>query len=264
MNKVQLDKMIDYIENHLTEPINYNKLAQIVGLPPYILQRIFQFLTNMSINEYVKKRRLSKAYEELKEGKFSITAIALAYGYASNSSFCRTFKKYFASLPKEVKKHNERIAFPKPIFSENLLINYFFRYRIENINTLHLYGKKLEISEEYYSSQIYEFYNELKKQGFLKAFKKKTWYGITLIENEKEYYFVGSTQFFPKLEQLKIQKSKYLLLDNIRNNQNDIVNAEIKMHKSFIPSTNVKPKKNNIYEIEIYEQDKCRIGVPIL
>lgn len=87
MNKVQLDKMIDYIENHLTEPINYNKLAQIVGLPPYILQRIFQFLTNMSINEYVKKRRLSKAYEELKEGKFSITAIALAYGYASNSSF---------------------------------------------------------------------------------------------------------------------------------------------------------------------------------
>ena len=75
---------------------------------------------------------------------------------------------------------------------------------------------------------------------------------------------MGSTQFFPKLEQLKIQKSKYLLLDNIRNNQNDIVNAEIKMHKSFIPSTNVKPKKNNIYEIEIYEQDKCRIGVPIL
>ena len=61
MNFEYLNQMIKYIEEHLTENIEYKELAKIVGISEYNLQRIFVFLTNMSISEYIRKRRLSRA-----------------------------------------------------------------------------------------------------------------------------------------------------------------------------------------------------------
>ena len=49
MNFEYLNQMVKYIEENLTENIEYKKLAQIVGVSEYNLQRIFMFLTNMSL-----------------------------------------------------------------------------------------------------------------------------------------------------------------------------------------------------------------------
>lgn len=65
MNFEYLNQMIKYIEENLTENIEYKKLAQIVGVSVYNLQRIFMFLTNISLSEYIRKRRLSKVFEEV-------------------------------------------------------------------------------------------------------------------------------------------------------------------------------------------------------
>lgn len=263
MNKLLLDEMITYIENHLTEPINYKMLSLIVGLPPYILQRVFHFITNMTIKDYIRKRRLSKAYEDLLKGDYTITEIALTYGYSSNSSFCRAFKKHFDCLPKEIKRKNEGSAFPKILFNKNIIDENFFRYKIKKVESLILYGKRIEINEDYYASQIYQFYNDLEAEGFLKALKENIWYGATLIENGKEYYFVGSTKFFSALEKIEIKESKYLMIDNVSDKQNDIVNTEIKLHSSYLPSTNYIPYSSNLYELEIYKHGNCTIAIPI-
>lgn len=263
MNTLLLDEMLNYIECHLTDPINYKELSKIVGLPPYILQRIFHFITDMSISDYVRKRKLSKAYEELLRGKDSITEIALKYGYSSNSSFCRTFKKYFNCLPKETKNKKEIIAFPKLSFKENIIDSNSFQYQIKEIESLILFGKKIEINDDYYASQIYQFYNNLEAEGFLKTLKENIWYGATIIENGKEYYFVGSPRFFPTLEKIEIKESKYLIIDNISEKQNDIINTEIKVHNSYLPSTNYTLCSSNLYELEIYKQENCKIAIPI-
>lgn len=262
MNTLLLDEMINYIENHLIEPINYKKLSLITGLPPYILQRTFHFITNMSIKDYIRKRRLSKAYEDLLKGD-SVTEVAFKYGYFSSSSFCRAFKKYFDCLPKEIKKKNEGRAFPKLLFHKNIIDENFFQYKIEKKAPLTLYGKKIEITEDYYASQIYQFYNNLVTEGLLRTFKENIWYGATIIENGKEYYFVGSTKFLSTLEKIEIPESKYLVIDNILVEQNDIVNAEIKMHDSYLPSTNYVHYSSNLYELEIYKHDTCTIAIPI-
>lgn len=262
MNTLLLDEMINYIENHLVEPINYKKLSLIVGLPPYILQRVFHFITNMSIKDYVRKRRLSKAYEDLLKGD-SVTKVALTYGYYSNSSFCRAFKKHFDCLPKDIKGKNEGKAFPKIFFNKNLIDEKFFQYRIEKSESLILYGKKVEINDDYYASQIYQFYSDLETEGLLKTLKENIWYGATIIENGKEYYFVGSTKFSFTLEKIEIHESKYLMIDNILEEQNDIVNTEIKMHSSYLPSINYEHYSSNLYELEIYKHGECTIAIPI-
>ena len=56
MNFEYLNQMVKYIEENLTENIEYKKLAQIVGVSEYNLQRIFVFLTNISLAEYIRKR----------------------------------------------------------------------------------------------------------------------------------------------------------------------------------------------------------------
>ena len=77
MNFDYLNSMIKYIENNLTENIDYKKLAQIVGVSEYSLQRIFIFLTNISLSEYIRKRRLSRAFEELKTTNIKIIDLAI-------------------------------------------------------------------------------------------------------------------------------------------------------------------------------------------
>ena len=49
MNYENLNKVIEYIELNLLYDIEYKELAKIVGLSEYSLQRIFVFLTDMSL-----------------------------------------------------------------------------------------------------------------------------------------------------------------------------------------------------------------------
>lgn len=57
----QLNEMIDYIEENLENEIKYEKLAKILGVNEYTMKSIFSVICNMSIAEYVRKRRLSNA-----------------------------------------------------------------------------------------------------------------------------------------------------------------------------------------------------------
>lgn len=91
-NRIKFEELIKYIETHLTEKIDYNELAKILSVSEQSMQRIFIFITNMSLSEYIRKRRLSKAYEELKSSDIKIMDLAIKYQYESETSFTRSFK----------------------------------------------------------------------------------------------------------------------------------------------------------------------------
>lgn len=55
MNYENLNKVIEYIELNLLYDIEYKELAKIVGLSEYSLQRIFVFLTDMSLADILEK-----------------------------------------------------------------------------------------------------------------------------------------------------------------------------------------------------------------
>ena len=55
INYKNLNKMVEYIEENLTNEININELAKIVGISVNSLQRIFTFMTGITITEYIKK-----------------------------------------------------------------------------------------------------------------------------------------------------------------------------------------------------------------
>ena len=60
-----IEQSLTFIEEHLTEEIYTEELANIAGLSPFYFQRLFKRLVNKPVQEYVKLRRLAKVIEDV-------------------------------------------------------------------------------------------------------------------------------------------------------------------------------------------------------
>ena len=101
----QIQQTIEYIENHLDEEINIEKLAEIASLSPFYFQRLFSRLVKKPVAEYVKLRRMAKATAALLQKDKRILDIALDLGFTSHEHFTRSFKDTFGMTPDEYRKN---------------------------------------------------------------------------------------------------------------------------------------------------------------
>lgn len=97
-------RVIDYIEDHLTEDFSVQDLAQIVCCDTYQFGRIFAYVMGITLTEYVRNRRLSMAALELKKPHAKVIDVALMYGYESPEAFSRAFKALHGISPSLVNK----------------------------------------------------------------------------------------------------------------------------------------------------------------
>ena len=88
-----IQRAIDYIESHLDEEIDCEKIAAESFSSYYHFQRIFSLLCGYTLGEYMRLRRLSVAGTELASGKQKVIDIAFKYGYDSPDSFAKAFQK---------------------------------------------------------------------------------------------------------------------------------------------------------------------------
>jgi AraC family transcriptional regulator len=93
-----LQEMLQYIDIHIKEEMNVEKLAEKAGFSPYYFCRIFQNGVGSSIMEYVRNRRLAYAASELNSGH-KILKIAVDYGFETHSGFSKAFRRYFGCPP---------------------------------------------------------------------------------------------------------------------------------------------------------------------
>ena len=104
-----LNMLIDTIEENLESVIDYNELAKVIGTSSYAMQRIFVFLTGITLTEYIRKRRLTKAAEDLIKTDNKIIDIAIKYKYDSPISFSNAFKKFHGQSPANFRKANKKL-----------------------------------------------------------------------------------------------------------------------------------------------------------
>ena len=101
----QIQQTIEFIENHLGEEVNIEKLAKMASLSPFYYQRLFSRLIKKPVAEYVKLRRMAKATEILLQKDKRILDIALDLGFSSHEHFSRTFKDTFGMTPDDYRKN---------------------------------------------------------------------------------------------------------------------------------------------------------------
>ncbi len=104
-----IQNAINYIEEHLTEEINYDKVAEEAACSSFYFQRIFGVLCDISLGEYIRNRRLTLAGNELNATDIKVIDIALKYGYESPESFTRAFSKFHGITPSEAKKNGSKL-----------------------------------------------------------------------------------------------------------------------------------------------------------
>lgn len=107
-----LNQAMDYIEEHLTEEVSFDELAEKTGISVYHFKRTFSFIAGMSLAEYIKKRRLAEANLALLAGE-KVTDVAFKYGYQSIEGFSRAFRDWSGQAPSEVMKTQIQKTFPK-------------------------------------------------------------------------------------------------------------------------------------------------------
>lgn len=96
---------IDYIEeNILDDELSMTSASKRAGFSEYHFHRIFSSLVGESIADYIRARRLSQAALELKQSDESILALSLKYGFDSQETFTRAFKRLFGLTPGAFRK----------------------------------------------------------------------------------------------------------------------------------------------------------------
>ena len=99
----RLNLVIDYIEESIAEEIDYEKAADIACCPKNQFQRFFSFLTDITLSEYIRRRRLTLSAFELQQNRLKVIDIAQKYGYDSHASFTRAFKDYHGISPTQAR-----------------------------------------------------------------------------------------------------------------------------------------------------------------
>ena len=105
-----MDKVLQYIEEHLEEPLNIKQLADMSGYSEFHFIRKFKAYTKKNVMEYVRRRRLIKACEDILAG-MRIIDVALKYEWSSHSAFSKSFNIEFGFPPSLLRTMQAEIDF---------------------------------------------------------------------------------------------------------------------------------------------------------
>ena len=137
----RMNNAIAYIEEHLCDSIDWEEIAKITGQSPGNFQRAFSIVTNISVFEYIRRRRLTLAAFALQNGDTKVLDIALQYGYESPEAFARAFRELHGMTPSQARQQGLPLkAFPRITFLLSVKGDTAMGYRIENKGAFSVYG----------------------------------------------------------------------------------------------------------------------------
>lgn len=137
----KMNAALDYIEDHLLEEIDYAMIAQKACCSSYNFQRMFSFITDVSLAEYIRRRRLTQAALELQNSNAKVIDVALKYRYDSPVSFSRAFVNLHGITPNEAKQLGVELkAYPRISFQISMKGEKEMNYRIETKEAFDVFG----------------------------------------------------------------------------------------------------------------------------
>lgn len=145
----RFNQAINYIEEHLTEEIDYQQLGQIACCSAYHFQRMFGYMAGVSLSEYIRRRKMSRAAVDLQGGREKIIDVALKYGYSSPTAFNRAFQSVHGVAPSAVKGEGVPVrSFPPLRFQIIIKGVEEMNYRIEKKEAFRIVGLAWPLEKE--------------------------------------------------------------------------------------------------------------------
>ena len=127
-----IQRAVEYVEVHITEPVDFEEAAKQACSSNFHFQRVFSILCGMTLGEYIRARRLSLAGSELAASGARVIDVALKYGYDSPESFSRAFARFHGISPSQARQDGAALKAFSPL-SVKLILDggTTMNYRIE-------------------------------------------------------------------------------------------------------------------------------------
>lgn len=287
-----IHEAITYMEEHLLEEINYEKVAESVHISSYEFHRAFSFLSGMTANTYIRNRRLSLAGMEVVGSNEKITEIALKYGYDSSESFTKAFTRFHGVAPKIARETNAKLVLFNPIVIKVIMEGGMsMDYRIVETKKQKFIAVVKDFSNEIINDEenhdVPDFWDECLGKNLVDPLKdlrpdgKKDLYGLCTptVEGKDTFaYGIGvavdeDTLNFDAEEMKKngytiwdVEPGTYVVFDCIGEDGDCISECWERFYKEFLPQTGYVSSETTDYEI-YYEKGReglfCELWVPV-
>lgn len=163
-----IQKAIDYVEEHITETIDYEAAAKCAFSSAFHFQRVFSILCGYTLGDYIRMRRLTLAGTELVNSGKKVIDAALKYGYDTPESFSRAFVRFHGITPMQAKNGGSLKSFSRISVKLTLDGGNTMNYRIETLQPFQVICKKKQVPRPEIvepTAEISRFWAECTKDG---------------------------------------------------------------------------------------------------
>ncbi len=107
----RLNRVVDYLYQHLDEEIGVDELADVAHLSPYHWHRIYTAMQGETVAATLKRLRLERAANKLANSDSDLMSIANAAQYSTTEAFGRAFKDVYGMTPAAYRKKGSHSEF---------------------------------------------------------------------------------------------------------------------------------------------------------
>ncbi len=103
LSRRRLQRVVDYIHDHLSQDLSLAELAQLVDMSPSHFKVIFKQSMGLPVHQYVIRNRVEYATDLIARGKLSLSDVALQAGFANQSHMARSMKRLTGVTPSAIR-----------------------------------------------------------------------------------------------------------------------------------------------------------------
>lgn len=249
----KLSEAINYIEANLDQEISYEEAARIACCSTFYFQRIFSYVSGISLAEYIRRRRMTQAAFELQRTDARVMDIALKYGYHSPTSFNRAFQSVHGMTPTAARRMGCTLnAYPAMHFSVQVTGGDAMTYHIAQKPALRLVGVRIPLVESMEENQriIPGFWESvLKGQEFskicgLSAPSSQKIFGVSVYEGpHKIFYYIAAASDAPVppgMFGLRVPAAAWAVFENEGRFKEDVQTVFQRFYREWLPFSGYK------------------------
>ncbi len=275
----RLNSAINYIEENICDKINIEEVAKIACCSTYHFQRMFSYMADIPLSEYIRRRRMSLAAVDLQSSENKVLDISVKYGYDSPTAFNRAFKSVHGIAPSMIKEEGILLkSFPPISFKISIKGGSVLNYRIEKKEAFRIVGisEPLEKEIEKNFEVVPEMWNTAAMNGTISRLASMMnisphgLLGVSAcneLEDWRYYIAVASTQAIDSdLEEYIVPASTWAVFSGEGSNLS-IQELERRIVIEWLPTSGYE--YGNAPDIEVYinpdpENAKYEVWIPIV
>lgn len=161
----QLNRAMAYIEEHIADDLALEEVSSVTSYSSYHFGRLFYYIADMSLSEYIRKRKLSLAAMVLQSSNEKVIDLAVYYGYDSADSFTRAFVRQHGITPSAARQLGVNLTiFPPLTFQIKIKGVQAMNWRIEEKEAFEVFGIE-RVFDNDETGKVSEFWSECHNNG---------------------------------------------------------------------------------------------------